>query len=237
MEDLAGEKILVVDDEIVVQELLNHYLTKDGFQVITAGSGYAALEIIRGEKPDLILLDILLPELDGLEICREIRREKDMPIIFITSRGDTMDVTLGLGVGGDDYIRKPFDPIEVVARVKAHLRRHRQLCTTRKVVEKKEILNFPGLRIDLATRTVEVNGAPATLTAKEFNLLALLAENPNQFYSADQLMELIWNTRKSVDYRSLMVHMSNLRKKIEENPSNPKYIINMRGFGYKFSGS
>ncbi|MCL6611564.1 MAG: response regulator, partial [Peptococcaceae bacterium] len=122
---MAGEKILVVDDEAVVQKLITHYLSREGFQVITAGTGYTAMEIIRRERPDLIILDILLPELDGLEICREIRSETDVPVIFLTSKSETMDVALGLGVGGDDYIKKPFDPLEMVARVKAHLRRHR----------------------------------------------------------------------------------------------------------------
>ncbi|BAF60568.1 response regulator [Pelotomaculum thermopropionicum SI] len=232
---MAGEKILVVDDEAVVQKLLTHYLTREGFQVITAGTGYTALEAIRREKPDLILLDILLPELDGLEICREIRSETDVPIIFITSRDKTMDVAIGLGVGGDDYVKKPFDPLEVVARAKAHLRRHRQLRAAGGGGEQKEVLDYPGLKIDLTNRTVEVNGLPVTLTAREFDILALLAKNPNRFFGADQLMEVIWKTRESVDHRSLMVHISKLRKKIEEDPANPKFIISVRGFGYKFS--
>lgn len=233
---MAGEKILVADDEAVVQKLITHYLTGEGFQVITAGTGYTALEMIRREKPDLILLDILLPELDGLEICQEIRGETGVPIIFITSKGKTMDVALGLGVGGDDYVKKPFNPLEVVARVKAHLRRHRQLSTAREVGGQKEVLNFPGLKIDLVNRTVEVNGLSVALTAREFSLLAVLAETPNRFYSADQLIELVWKGKESVDYRSLMVHISKLRKKIEEDPANPKYIISVRGFGYKFCG-
>lgn len=231
---MAGEKILVVDDEAVVQKLITHYLTREGFQVITAGAGYAALEIIRRERPDLILLDILLPELDGVEICREIRNETDVPIIFITSKGKTLDVALGLGVGGDDYIKKPFDPLEMVARVKAHLRRHRQRCAAMEIGEKKTVLAFTGLEIDLGNRTVKVNGIPVALTAREFDLLALLAKNPNRFFSAGMLMELIWQNRESVDNRSLMVHISKLRKKIEEDPANPKYIISVRGFGYKF---
>ncbi|HOV80345.1 MAG TPA: response regulator transcription factor [Bacillota bacterium] len=234
---MAGEKILVVDDEAVVQKLITHYLVKEGFRVVTADTGYTALETIRREKPDLILLDILLPELDGLEICQEIRDETDVPIIFITSKGDTLDVALGLGVGGDDYIRKPFDPIEVVARVKAHLRRRRQLRKAGEAEKTQKTLHFPGLKIDLAERTVEVNGKPVVLTAREFDILALLAGNPNRYYNADRIMELVWKTRESVDYRSLMVHISKLRKKIEEDPANPKYIISVRGFGYKFSVS
>lgn len=233
---MAGEKILVVDDEAVVQKLITHYLTREGFQVITAGTGYTAMEIIRRERPDLIILDILLPELDGLEICREIRSETDVPIIFLTSKSKTMDIAIGLGVGGDDYIKKPFDPLEMVARVKAHLRRHRQLRTAREAGEQKKVLDFPGLRIDLVNRFVEVNGSSVALTAREFSLLAVLAGTPNRFYSAEQLMELVWKNRESVDYRSLMVHISNLRKKIEEDPANPKYIVSVRGFGYKFCG-
>ncbi|MCL6479694.1 MAG: response regulator transcription factor, partial [Peptococcaceae bacterium] len=135
---------------------------------------------------------------------------------------------------GDDYIKKPFDPLEMVARVKAHLRRHRQLCTAMEIGDKKTVLVFTGLEIDLGNRTVKVNGIPVALTAREFDLLALLAKNPNRFFSAGMLMELIWKNRESVDNRSLMVHISKLRKKIEEDPANPKYIISVRGFGYKF---
>lgn len=144
---MAGEKILVVDDEAVIKELIGHYLLKDGFQVITAGDGATALELIRREKPDLILLDILLPVLDGIEICQEIRRETDVPVLFVTSKSDTLDVALGLGVGGDDYIKKPFNPIEVTARVKAHLRRYRQLQAARSGKGQQKVLNYPGIRV------------------------------------------------------------------------------------------
>lgn len=234
VECLAGEKIMVVDDEAVVREILTHYLHKDGFQVISTGDGYSAMTLIRKDKPDLILLDILLPELDGLEVCQVIRRETDVPVIFITSKGETMDVALGLGVGGDDYIRKPFDPIEVVVRVKAHLRRYRQLRVYRSNREQKQVLDYPGLKIDLLKRSVEVNGSFVTLTAKEFDILTLLAKNPNQFFSSDQLIKSVWGSSESADQRSLMVHISKLRKKIEEDPSNPKYIITVRNVGYRF---
>jgi len=232
------KKILIVDDEAVVHEILSRYLRREGFQVFSVRDGDDALDSIRTHKPDLILLDILLPGLDGLEICRELRKETDIPVIFITSKDASFDLALGLGVGGDDYIKKPFDPIEVAARVKAQLRRYRQLRMARAGKERKEgILEFPGLRINLSNHTVEANGSVVALTAKEFGLLVLLAENPNRFFSADELMERLWNTPDSVDNRSLMVHMSKLRKKIEAEPASPQYIVTLRGVGYKFRDS
>lgn len=234
---MAGEKILVVDDEAVVRELLSHHLLKEGFQVIVTDNGTSVLELIHRGKPDLILLDILLPGLDGLEICRELRRKTDVPVIFITSKTDTLDVVLGLGVGGDDYVTKPFNPIEVVARVKAHLRRHRHPRQVETQRERQQVLNYPGLKIDLFRRAIEVKGNPVTLTAKEFDILALLAENPDRYFSADQLLQMVWGTPESADHRTLMVHISKLRKKIEDDPANPRYIISIRNVGYRFNDS
>lgn len=228
---MAGEKILIVDDEAVVKEILTHYLKKENFKVTAAGGGISALDSIGAERPDLIILDILLPDLDGLEICREIRRKTDVPIIFVTSKTDSLDLALGLGIGGDDYIKKPFNPIEVVARVKAHLRRYRQMKADR---GPGQVIEHPGLKIDPASRSVEVNGVPVVLTMKEFDILALLAGNPDRFFSTGQLLDIVWNTGESADQRSLMVHMSKLRKKIEEDPARPSRIITVRGVGYKF---
>lgn len=232
---MAGEKILIVDDEAVVREILAGFLNKEGFQVLTADTGYRALEAVREGEPDLILLDVLLPELDGFELCPELRKETDVPIIFITAKSDSCDIALGLGIGGDDYVTKPFDPAEVVARVKAHLRRYRRLKEAGASGTPKRVLEYAGLVINPAKRTVTVNGAPVVLTAKEFDILALLAGHPERFFTADQLMELVWPHKESVDYRSLMVHISKLRKKIEPDPANPRYIVTVRGIGYRFN--
>lgn len=218
-----------------MREVISHYLQKEGFRVYT-DNGCGVFDLVRNQKPDLILLDILLPDMDGMEICRTLRKETDVPIIFITSKSEPLDLALGLGVGGDDYITKPFKVIEVVARIKAHLRRYRQFYN-KKTSPQHTVLEFPGLEIDLQKRTVKANGVLLTLTAKEYEILALLAKNANQFFSPGQLMELIWHSTESVDNRTLMVHMSKLRKKIEVDPANPKYIITVRGMGYKFNVS
>lgn len=232
---MAGEKILIVDDEAIVREIISHYLLKEGFKVVS-DNGCNVFELVRTQQPDLILLDILLPDLDGMEICRELRRDTNVPIIFITSKNEPLDVALGLGIGGDDYIIKPFKMVEVIARIKAHLRRHRQY-TLGKSLSSQQLLTYPGLEIDLGKRTVKMNGVYLTLTAKEYDLLSLLAKNPNQFFSSDRLMELLWPSTDSVDNRTLMVHISKLRKKIEADPANPQYIITVRGMGYSFQAS
>lgn len=232
---MAGEKILIIDDEAVVRELISHYLLKEGFKVFT-NSGNDVFEQVQRLKPDLILLDVLLPEIDGMEICRELRKETNVPIIFITSKNNSLDLALGLGVGGDDYITKPFEVVEVIARVKAHLRRYRQF-HNENYQRKNSVLEYPGLQIDQTKRTVRVNGVLQTLTAKEYEILALLAKNPNHYFSPDQLIESIWQSTESVDYRTLMVHISKLRRKIERDPANPEYIITVRGMGYKFNAS
>ena len=180
---MAGEKILVVDDEAVTLELLSHFLGKEGFQVFLADSGVFALQTIDREEPDLILLDILLPDLDGMEVLRQLRQKTDVPVIFITAKTDSLDVALGLGLGGDDYVMKPFIPVEVVARVKAHLRRYFQRSMFREG-ELRPVLNYPGLRIDTRMRTVEVRGRAVALTTKEFDILVLLARNPHRYFTS-----------------------------------------------------
>ncbi|HHY94537.1 MAG TPA: response regulator transcription factor [Firmicutes bacterium] len=231
---MAGERILVVDDEPVVRKVIEHHLVQEGYRVITAADGNSALGLIRTQKPDLIILDILLPDLDGIEVCREIRREDNVPIVFLTSKKDSSDVVLGLGVGGDDYIVKPFNHKELLARVKAVLRRSRLQKSDGRHYEPNQVLRFPGLEIDLRGRTVLVRGTAVALTNKEFELLALLAQNPNQVFTYNQLLELVWQFKYDADYRTIMVHVNRLRKKIEEDPSQPRYIVTVRGIGYKF---
>lgn len=231
---MAGEKILVVDDEAVVRKVVEHHLVREGFQVITAKDGSSVFELIRSHNPDLIILDILLPDLDGVEICREIRKESNVPIILLSSKRDSSDIVLGLGVGGDDYIVKPFNPKELIARVKANLRRSLLRNTACQSPGRREVITYPGLEIDLSSRTVSVDGSPVALTNKEFELLALLAQSPNRVFSYHQLLDSVWQFKYDVDYRTVMVHVNRLRKKIEPDPSKPRYIVTVRGIGYKF---
>lgn len=231
---MAGEKILVVDDEAVVRKVVVHHLVREGFQAIAGGDGGSVRELVRVHKPNLIILDILLPDLDGIEVCREIRKENNVPIIFLTSKRDSSDIVLGLGVGGDDYIVKPFNPKELIARVKANLRRSLPQNAAHQPSGQSGILAYPGLEIDLSGRAVRVNGSPVALTNKEFELLALLAQNPNRVFSYQQLLELVWQFMCNDDYRTVLVHVNRLRKKIELDPYKPRYIVTVRGIGYKF---
>jgi len=232
---VAGEKILVVDDETLVRKVIEHNLRQEGYQVISAGDGPSALELARSHKPDLIILDILLPGLDGIEVCRQVRKESDVPIIFLTAKKDSSDVILGLGVGGDDYIVKPFNHKVLIARVKASLRRAALHNTANKPGRGEEVIACRGLEINLLSRTVSVDGKPITLTNKEFELLAFLAHNPNRVLSYQRLLEHVWQFKDSTDYRTVMVHINRLRGKIEKDPSQPRYIVTVRGVGYKFN--
>ncbi|MCL6635817.1 MAG: response regulator transcription factor [Peptococcaceae bacterium] len=230
---MAGEKIMIVDDEAVVHELLTHYLEREGFKVFSVYSGSHVLDKTAFHKPDLILLDILLPGLDGIEICHELRKKTDVPIIFITSRDAPHEVALGLGIGGDDYVKKPFNPVEVVARVRAQLRRFRKQCALQE--DEPAVLAFGDLRINLFDRTVEMKGERVELTVKEYDLLLFLAQNPNRYFSSDQLIEAVWNHPRSISQKALMTHISNLRKKLGEDPDSPRYIATLKGVGYMFS--
>ncbi|BAF58324.1 MAG: response regulator transcription factor [Pelotomaculum sp.] len=231
---MAGELILVVDDEEVVRELVRHCLVREGFKVITTADAYGAFDLIARLKPDLIILDILLPGLDGIEFCRKLRMKNEVPVIFLSAKGDSSDIILGLGVGGDDYIVKPFVPGELVARVKARLRRLKPGEETAAGREPK-MLKYRGLEIDLEGHAVLVDGSAVALAPKEFEILALLAKNPNRVFKNEQLLDLIWQSKDFADNRTLMVHISRLRKKIEKDPNNPAYIQTVRGVGYKFS--
>ena len=232
---MSAERILVVDDEVEIGELLDLYLTKEGYQVAIALDGQQAIDIITNEKVDLIILDVLLPGLDGIEVCREIRKVTDVPIVFLSCRGDDIDKVDGLVAGGDDYITKPFSPREIVARVKAHLRRYRMTAAARK--EPLRVLRYKGLEIDLPACVVRVRGQEVYLSHKEFEILSLLAQDPDKVFSADELFERLWQMQSLGDIRTVMVHISNLRKKIEKNPAAPEYILTVRGAGYKFNGS
>lgn len=232
---LPGERILIVDDEPVVVEVLNRYLTREGMVVAAVHDGAKAVQAVFQYRPDIVLLDILLPGMDGLEILRELRTATDVPVLFITSKTDPTDLAIGLGIGADDYIKKPFEPMEVVARVRAHLRRYRQMArSSTPFGDQGGVYTYGDVYVDLVSREVRVGDRSVSLTAKEFDILALLIQNPNRYFSASQLIEAVWG-HESADDRTLMVHISRLRRKIEPDPSKPSYIISKRWVGYRFN--
>ncbi|WEK54704.1 MAG: response regulator transcription factor [Candidatus Cohnella colombiensis] len=225
--------ILVVDDDREINELVHMSLSREGYRVVSAYHGMDVLPLVAEHNPDLIVLDVLLPGMDGFEICRELRRTSDIPILFASCKNEDIDKVLGLGLGGDDYIAKPFSPVELVARVKAHLRR--SALRSKDVDDQSAILKYPGLTIDPITHTVLVEESAVALSAKEFKLLFQLAKNPNRIYKNDQLFSLLWDEQLIGDPHTVMVHVYNLRKKIESNPAKPRYILTIRGVGYKFN--
>ncbi len=229
---MAGERVLVIDDETDISKLIDLYLTKNSFQVTRAKSGAEALELVNTQNPDLIILDILLPDTDGIALCQELRKITESPILFLSCKNDDMDKILGLTVGGDDYITKPFSPGELVARVKAHLRRYRIVST--KMESKDSVLQYKGLSIDLLGHTVNIFDRPVDLTLKEFQVLALLVQNPNSVLSMGQIYDSVWGVDNMGDTRTVMVHISSIRKKIEKNPADPRIIITVKGVGYRF---
>ncbi|SFB12003.1 MULTISPECIES: response regulator transcription factor [unclassified Bacillus (in: firmicutes)] len=228
------KKILVIEDEKSIAELERDYLEINGFTVEICLSGSLGLELALTKDYDLILLDLMLPHVDGYEICRQIRREKDIPIIIVSAKKEDIDKIRGLGLGADDYMVKPFSPNELVARVKAHLSRFDRLAgkQTRKVDE----LYIRGLYIDRTSRRVFINNKEVILTAKEFELLAFLASNPNQVFSKDHLFEKLWGLDSLGDITTVTVHIRKIREKVESDPSNPQYIETVWGAGYRFKG-
>jgi DNA-binding response OmpR family regulator len=222
--------ILVVDDEPSIGEVVSLYLRRAGYQVTVARDGRTALEALEAHPPDLVVLDLMLPHVDGLEITRRLRAEGDTPIIMLTARGEETDRILGLEMGADDYVVKPFSPRELVSRVKAVLRRTQGA----KPGVSEQPLEFEGLRIDPNTRLVEVDGEEKQLTAKEFDLLWVLARHPRQVFNRDQLLDLVWGLTEYIDPSSVTVHVHRLREKIERDPANPRYVQTVWGVGYKF---
>ncbi|BCJ86014.1 response regulator transcription factor [Effusibacillus dendaii] len=224
-------KILIVDDEKEIGELIQLYLEKNGYQIFYADNGHQALEVVKQERPDLIILDLSLPDTNGVEICREIRKGSDVPIIILSVKRGSDDIILGLDTGADDYITKPFDPRIVVARVKANLRR---ALKRHNLHSKDHIARYGDLEFDLQSYDVKFQSHSVPLSIKERQLLFFLIEHPNQVFSVEQLYENIWGWDSDSNLRTVMVHISNLRRKIESDPANPKYIQTVRGFGYKF---
>jgi DNA-binding response OmpR family regulator len=228
-----GDKILVVEDDRTLLDVLKYNLVKEGYNVITATDGAQALEIARGQKPALIMLDIMLPELNGLEVCRILRKDMTAPILMLTAKGEEIDKIVGLEVGADDYMSKPFSMRELLARVRALLRRTKM---TGPESTEEETINIGNLEMDTLRRRATLNRRALDLTHKEFDLLAFLARSRGLVFSREQLLERVWGYDYAGGTRTVDVHIRWLREKIEENPARPKRLITVRGVGYKLEG-
>ena len=225
-------KILIIEDEQTIAELEKDYLELSGFEVEIAGNGAQGLEHALNKDYSLIILDLMLPEVDGFEICRLVRQEKDIPIIMVSAKKEDIDKIRGLGLGADDYMTKPFSPSELVARVKAHLARYDRLTGSAK--EENEVIEIRGIRIDTTARRVWINGEEKTFTTKEFDLLTFLAAHPNHVYTKDELFSEIWDMESIGDIATVTVHIKKIREKIEFDTSKPQYIETIWGVGYRF---
>lgn len=217
-------QVLVIDDDAALSEMLGIVLRAEGFQAHFCEDGVKAMKAFRDSKPDLVLLDLMLPGIDGIEVCRSIRNESGVPIVMLTARGDTLDIVHGLESGADDYIVKPFKPKELIARIKARLRNEPAVVET---------LNLSDLTIDIAGHQVLRNNVEISLTPLEFDLLAALAKKPWQVFTREQLLTEVWNYRHPADTRLVNVHVQRLRAKIELDPDNPQIVMTVRGVGYK----
>lgn len=234
---MAKEKILVVDDEQAINKLVCSYLTKENFIPLSAYNGEDALTILKKENPDLIILDVMLPDTEGPALSLEIRKHSNAPIIFLSCKTQEIDKIIALSAGGDDYMTKPFMAGELIARIKAHLRRQNTLIRSSSQ-QLDNIYDFGSLKVDFDTHECTSYGKEISLTSKEFDILKLLIENPRKVFPASQIFETVWKTNcMENDTKTVMVYISTLRKKIEENPNDPKFIISVRGVGYKFNQS
>ena len=225
-------KILIVEDEEAIADLEKDYLELSGFAVEVANDGDTGLDKAMAEDYDLLILDLMLPGVDGFEICRKVRDEKNTPIIMVSAKKDDIDKIRGLGLGADDYMTKPFSPSELVARVKAHLARYERLIGS--AVEENKVIEIRGLKIDTTARRVWVNGEERAFTTKEFDLLTFLASHPNHVYTKDELFSEIWDMESIGDIATVTVHIKKIREKIEYDTSNPQYIETIWGVGYRF---
>lgn len=225
-------KILIIEDELAIAELEKDYLELSGFTVDIESSGDTGAKRALAEDYDLIILDLMLPNMDGFEICKKIREEKNIPVIMVSAKKDDIDKIRGLGLGADDYMTKPFSPSELVARVKAHLARYERLIGTG--IKENEMVQIRGIKIDKTARRVYVNGEEKTFTTKEFDLLTFLAQNPNHVYTKEELFQEIWDMESIGDIATVTVHIKKIREKIELNTSKPQYIETIWGVGYRF---
>lgn len=225
-------KILIIEDEVTIAELEKDYLELSGFEVELENSGDSGLERALSEEFNLIILDLMLPNVDGFEICKKIREVKNIPIIMVSAKKDDIDKIRGLGLGADDYITKPFSPSELVARVKAHMARYERLIGSG--VKENHIIEIRGLQIDKTARRVFINEQEKVFTTKEFDLLTFLAQNPNHVYTKEELFQEIWDMESIGDIATVTVHIKKIREKIEVNTSKPQYIETIWGVGYRF---
>ncbi|WP_084247208.1 MtrAB system response regulator MtrA [Gordonia hydrophobica] len=224
---MAGMKprILVVDDDAALAEMLTIVLKNEGFEPFTVGDGTQALTAVREVRPDLVLLDLMLPGMNGIDVCRVLRSDSNVPIVMLTAKSDTVDVVLGLESGADDYMVKPFKPKELVARIRARLRRNED--------DPAELLAIGPVEIDVPAHKVTRDGVPISLTPLEFDLLVALARKPRQVFTRDVLLEQVWGYRHPADTRLVNVHVQRLRAKVETDPENPEIVLTVRGVGYK----
>ena len=232
-EKKMSEKILVVDDEQAIVDILKFNLEKEGYSVVTAYNGEEGFEVFQKEDPDLLLLDIMMPIMDGLTLCKKIREKHSVPIIMLTARAEEVDKILGLEFGADDYMTKPFGVRELIARVKANLRRM-GMNQEKEMTQGHEILKFDGITIDMTQYEVNKDGQIIELTVREYELLKFLASQKQQIFSREQLLEQVWGYEYYGDVRTVDVTVRRLREKVEDEPSNPRFIITKRGIGYYF---
>ena len=231
-------RVLIVEDDRAVRDVIEHALSREGMETVSVSDGEKAMESLRAAKPfDLVVLDVMLPGMDGISVCQELRNgdspSTDAPVVILTARDDETSVVVGLEVGADDYVTKPFRPRELVSRVRAHLRRRR--LDSKVAPQERSRLEFPGLKVDLFGRQVLADGELVELTAKEFDVLSLLASHPGRVYSREQIMRHLWNGEFFGEARAADVHIQHIRKKIEPDPKNPRYVQTVRGAGYRFA--
>ncbi len=226
-------RVLIVEDDKAMRDMVGYALADEGMEVEAVGDGESALEVFSSSGPfDLVVLDVMLPGVDGITVCKELTSKSDVPVIMLTARDDETSVVVGLEVGADDYVTKPFSHRELVSRVRATLRRRR---IDARASTQQERIEFPGLVIDLTRRRVVAQGRPVELTAAQFNIITLLASHPGRIYSRGQLMATVWGTDFSGDSRAADMQIRNIREKIEPDPKNPRYVLTARGMGYKFA--
>ena len=225
-------KILIIEDEVAIADLEKDYLELSGFEVAMEHAGDTGLARALKEEFDLIVLDLMLPGMDGFEVCRQIREKKDIPVIMVSAKKDDIDKIHGLGLGADDYMTKPFSPSELVARVKAHMSRYNRLTNTTQ--KNNDVIEIRGIRIDKTARRVYIDGEEKNFTTKEFDLLTFLAENPNHVFTKEELFREIWDMESVGDIATVTVHIKKIREKIEGGSGKPQYIETIWGVGYRF---
>lgn len=228
--------ILICDDDVDIVSALKIYLSNEDYKIYTAFTGKQALDCVQEHDIDLVLMDVMMPEMDGIEATAKLREEYNIPVILLTAKSESSDKVLGLNVGADDYVTKPFDPVEVQARVRSQLRRYTRLGGQVKREQPKDTITIGGVELNDAEKSVTVDGEPVQLTPIEYNILKLLMRNPNRVFSSTQIYELVWNENAYGSESAVAVHIRHLREKIEINPSDPRYIKVVWGQGYKMEG-